>query len=170
MTHPVVHPMFKWIWKNPCQPKHKVFFWLLLKDRLGTRNILRRKCMVIDSYNCVLCNLSTEEVSDHLFLNSQFARQCWNILGISIANNSSFPEIVPSLRNNLQPKFFMVAIILMCWSMWSDRNDLIFNGIQANIQNCRRKFLEEIRLVQHRVKQSLQTDFHAWILSLNLDI
>lgn len=126
--------------------------------------------MVIDSYNCVLCSLSIEEVSDHLFLNCQFAKQCWNTLGINIANNSTFPEIVSSFRNKLQSKFFMVATVLMCWSIWSARNDLIFSGIQPSIQNCRRKFLEETRLVQHRVKQSLRTNFESWILSLNSDV
>jgi hypothetical protein len=38
-----VHPAFRWLWKMFCQPKYKVFFWLLLKDRLSTRNILKRK-------------------------------------------------------------------------------------------------------------------------------
>jgi hypothetical protein len=31
------------------QKWHKVFFWLLLKDRLSTRNILRRRNQVIPS-------------------------------------------------------------------------------------------------------------------------
>ena len=47
---------FRWVWKSFCQPKHKVFCWLLLKDRLSTRNILRRKNMQLESYNCELCN------------------------------------------------------------------------------------------------------------------
>ena len=38
-----VHLAFRWLWKTFCQPKHKVFFWLLLRDRLSTRNILKRK-------------------------------------------------------------------------------------------------------------------------------
>lgn len=55
--HHHTDPVFKWIWKNFCQPKHKVFTWLLLKDRLSTRNILRRKNMHLDSYNCEFCNM-----------------------------------------------------------------------------------------------------------------
>jgi hypothetical protein len=26
------HPIFTWLWKSKCQPKHKVFFWLLLNE------------------------------------------------------------------------------------------------------------------------------------------
>jgi hypothetical protein len=37
-----MHPTLKWIWKTKCQTKHKVFFWLLLQDRLNTRGMLRR--------------------------------------------------------------------------------------------------------------------------------
>lgn len=40
-----VHNAYKWIWKSWCQLKHKIFFWLLLKDRLNTRDILRRRNM-----------------------------------------------------------------------------------------------------------------------------
>jgi 5-methylcytosine-specific restriction endonuclease McrA len=53
-----------------------------LKDRLSTRNILRRKIMHLDSYNCVLCNLSEEETVDHLFMYCPFARDRWDLLNI----------------------------------------------------------------------------------------
>jgi len=49
-----VHLVYSWIWKSSCQPKPKVFFWLLLKDRLNTRELLKRKNMALEDYNCVL--------------------------------------------------------------------------------------------------------------------
>lgn len=101
MDHPVVHPAFRWLWENSCQPKHKVFFWLLLKDRLSTRNLLKRKRMALESYNCVLCN-SLEETAQHLFLSCSFARQCWNYLGISFPNRSDFPVVVTTFKTRLQ--------------------------------------------------------------------
>jgi hypothetical protein len=36
-------PHFTWIWSTSCQAKHKFFFWLLLHDRLNTRNLLGGK-------------------------------------------------------------------------------------------------------------------------------
>jgi hypothetical protein len=39
----VVHPSFKWIWASSCQLKDKVFYWLLLKNRLNTRGLLRKE-------------------------------------------------------------------------------------------------------------------------------
>jgi hypothetical protein len=49
-----IHPAFKWLWSSSCQQKHKVFFWLLLKNILNTRGMLQRKNMHLDSYDCEL--------------------------------------------------------------------------------------------------------------------
>jgi hypothetical protein len=35
------HCAFKWIWKSKCTPKLNFFAWLVLSDRLNTRNILK---------------------------------------------------------------------------------------------------------------------------------
>lgn len=64
--HSQHHP--RWIWNSFCQPKHRVFFWLLLRDRLSSRNILRRKNMLLQSYNCVLWPTNIEENSSSSFL------------------------------------------------------------------------------------------------------
>lgn len=50
----IIPPHFQWVWKSSCQPKHKVFFWMLLLDRVNTRNLLRRKTFYLESYNCAL--------------------------------------------------------------------------------------------------------------------
>jgi hypothetical protein len=52
-----VHPIFKWLWKPKCQMKHKIFFWLLLNDRINTKDLLQRKNYNLDSYTCDMCIL-----------------------------------------------------------------------------------------------------------------
>lgn len=55
----IVHPCFRWLWKASVQYKHKVFFcWLLLKDRISTRGLLKRNGMILPSYS-FMCPLST---------------------------------------------------------------------------------------------------------------
>jgi hypothetical protein len=39
-------PIFKWMWKSCVKGKHKFFFWLLLMDRLNTRELLKRKIWI----------------------------------------------------------------------------------------------------------------------------
>lgn len=41
--HRPTHPAFRWLWQSKCQMKYRVFFWLLLRDRLSTRDLLSRK-------------------------------------------------------------------------------------------------------------------------------
>ena len=167
VQHPAVHPAFRWIWKSPCQPKHKVFFWLILNDRLSTRNILRRRNMTLQSYDCVLCNDASEECLDHLFLNCSFAKQCWEvILQVDIQQNSTFPSILPFIRDALQSEFHMVATILLCWSIWSARNDWIFKGMHPDEASCRRVFFKELNLVSLRVKPSANDRFHSWMQNI----
>jgi hypothetical protein len=90
------HPVFQWIWRSKCQMKHKVFFWLLLKDRLGTRDMLRRKNMILDSYTCDLCIWQRPETNVHLFLRCNFAEALlgfsWNFLYLHQINAADFQK------------------------------------------------------------------------------
>ena len=82
--HAIISPAFKWLWKNCCQHKHKIFFWLLLKDRLSTRDLLGRKGMILQSHDCVLCDQNTRETVEYLFLTCPLATQFWASLGLMI--------------------------------------------------------------------------------------
>lgn len=75
---------FLWIWDSRCSNKLRVFTWLLLMDRLNTRNILKRKNHKIEgnNYNCVLCTSRQEETAMHLFFTCPFAKRCWQLTGI----------------------------------------------------------------------------------------
>lgn len=73
-----------WIWKSKCVPKIKFFSWLLLNDRLNTRNMLRRWHKSLEEgYNCVLCQEGCEETIEHLFFNCPSSVTRWLALGIS---------------------------------------------------------------------------------------
>jgi hypothetical protein len=59
--------------------KQKVFFWLLLQNKLNTRGLLQRKNMVLNSYTCELRLQQMVETLRHLFLLCPFAKK---LLGI----------------------------------------------------------------------------------------
>jgi hypothetical protein len=54
-------PTFSWIWKSKCQMKQKVFYGLLLQNRLNTRAMLRQRHLILESYSCELCFRQVEE-------------------------------------------------------------------------------------------------------------
>jgi hypothetical protein len=65
--------------------KQKVFFCLLLQNRLNTRELLQRKNMVLDSYACELCLLQRLETLRHLFLLCPFAKKYyWASIGVLV--------------------------------------------------------------------------------------
>ena len=76
---------FLWIWNSKFCNKLRVFLWLLLMDRLNTRNILRRKKQKLqgNNYNCVISNSNIEESAFHLFFSCPFSQTCWQHLGTS---------------------------------------------------------------------------------------
>lgn len=112
-----VHPAYKWLWNSYCQPRRKFFFWLLLKERLSTRALLRRKNMFLDCYNCVLCQLNTEESLLHLFFQCPFALACWNVLGFAHLIQNGLLATIEAFRIYIQRPFFMEVFISMCWAI-----------------------------------------------------
>jgi hypothetical protein len=70
------YPMYRWLWASKCQSKHKMFFWLLLKNRLKPKGVLRRKNNVfLDSYHCELCLFQKEEKLKHLFFQMSICKE-----------------------------------------------------------------------------------------------
>lgn len=124
----IVHPGYKWLRKSSLQKKHKVFFLLLLKDRLSTQNILRRKNMDLPSCDCVLCHLTEEETVEHLFLNCPFAQSCWSLLHLFIPQGDPF-AVLSSLKMQLHVKIRRLflsfcrfsVLVWFCLFLLSDR-------------------------------------------------
>lgn len=80
--HVEASPLFKWLWNASNKGNHKFFFWLLIRDRLNTRNLLRRKNMHLPYYTCALCSAGVEEDYFHLFFHCSFSQQCWATINI----------------------------------------------------------------------------------------
>ncbi|KAF8689582.1 hypothetical protein HU200_041757 [Digitaria exilis] len=81
-----------------------------------------------------------EESLEHLFLQRPFAHQCWGFLQLQISDPDDLFAPVDTLKSQLQVLFFMDVVILLCWTIWMARNDLIFRGIQPTIQNSKVTF------------------------------
>jgi len=78
------HQVFGWLWKSKCTMKLKVFAWLLLNDRLNTRNMLKRQNYNIgDDHNCLLYGLNTEETVEHMIFTCSFSKRCQRVLNVN---------------------------------------------------------------------------------------
>ena len=57
----------------------------------------------------------------------------------------------------------MEIMIVGCWSIWNQRNDLIFEGIPCSISDCRYEFIKTFKLTMLRAKPSLKEGMSSWI-------
>jgi hypothetical protein len=157
------HPIFSWLWKTKCHPKHKVFFWLLLKDRLNNGSFLRQRSMPLDSYTCDNCILQLEEMVLHLFFRCNFARRCWLLIGTTPPRTTDLINTLLMIRMRWQLPWRLETIIIMTWCIWKSRNNWIFNETPSMVDECREMFKREMSLVCHRVKPEISDKISNWI-------
>lgn len=131
--------------------KHKVFFWLVLNDRVNTTGLLKRRNMFLEAYDCELCILQKKENLEHLFLNCVFARKCWALLGIQYPTTLHPRTAFTLFKKKLKVKFEMEIIIIMTWSIWTTRNEWICSNEDPTVDKCKAN-IKEFTLLLRRAK------------------
>ena len=137
--HSEASPLFKQLCASSNLGKHKFFFWLLIRDRLNTRNLLKRKNMELDDYTCVLYNIGCEETNFHLFFECTFIQTSWNTIPISWDFNLPPLDMVIVARSNFGSPIFREIFITACWTIWRARNAIFFimiRLISVNGRDC----------------------------------
>jgi hypothetical protein len=119
------------------------FFWLALIDRLSTRDMIRRRGMHLDDYQCVLCQNSTEETVMHLLFYCPFAKDCWSWMDFHFADHLSIQQIFLAWKSPLKVEFSLDIFILLCWAIWMTRNDVVFRNMNPSVQDCKRHLTVE---------------------------
>ena len=156
MSHWPNHTTSTWIWKTRCMSKHKVFAWLLLHDRLNTKEMmLRRHWNVTDSNECVLCTTTTMEDWKHLFFNCNFSIRIWSYLQIQW-RPGDLAQVITQNKKEFNGPCFMEIVILACWAIWKQRNSQIFKEENPTFRGWKRLFLGELTLLMHRVKADVR--------------
>ena len=156
-------PIFKQIWKCATMLRYKIFFWLLLHDRVNSRNLLHRKSFYLPSYECVLCHTHTMETSMHLLWDCDFALNSWSsILGQRYRGISVFDEVSLSIQA-LSTPIAMEVIIMGCWNIWMQRNGVILKAILASVLSWRASSRADLLLLKHRIKDKFADSLSSWI-------
>jgi hypothetical protein len=156
---------FLWIWNSKCCNKLRVFSWLLLMDRLNTRNILRRKKHKLEgnNYNCVLCSSNVEETAHHLFFSCPFSQECWQHLGIHWNLQSEFFQMMIQSKQQHQNPFFMETFIIAAWHIWKQRNNFIFDRSRPSFSSWKNLFCEEAKLQAFRMRDDKRAAFLLYL-------
>ena len=153
-----------WIWKSSCTIKIKVFAWMLIMDRLNTKDMVdRRHWHMDDGVTCRLCPLQVRETRDHLFFNCNFSVRVWNYLQIDWSAGTSMSDLVIQARRSFDKPFFNEVVFIACWNIWIIRNAKVFRGERASFNKWRGAFRHDITLMQHRIKSGYKDELLKWI-------
>jgi hypothetical protein len=154
------------IWKSKCLPKLRVFAWLLMKDRLNTKDLIIRKSWKLDDGpSCVLCTNQMLETRDHLFFECPFAVACWEFTGIRWDSSELISPRFALARDSFIGPCFMEIAICAAWNIWKERNDLIFKQQNPSLRRWKVRFQSDLLLHQHRVKPAMVQPLLDWILA-----
>ena len=158
------HPTFGWIWKAKCTPRIKFFAWLVLVDRLNTKDMLRRRHYnTQDDDLCVLCSQGTVEDIQHLFFTCTFARRCWQALNIQWNEQLGLLPRLTQARANSNLPFFVDMVMIASWEIWKMRNGKIFHGKNPSFNTWLANFKNQCNLQLLRFRGDLRSSFCAWL-------
>lgn len=156
----VADQAFGWIWKSRCTMKLRVFAWLLLSDRLNTKNMNKRRHYVVDTSTnrtdyCILCHTQQEETQEHLCYTCSFSSACWSSVGLTWATYGDRFAWMAEAKTAWSKTMVMEVFITAAWSIWKERNNLIFRGVTPSHMSWLTRFREDFLLLQHRTKPEL---------------
>ena len=153
------------IWSSKALPKLKVFLWLLMHDRLNTKDLMLRKNWHIESGSeCVLCHDGNLEARDHLFFGCQFALECWDTIHCSWDVTLPISDRFLLASASFQGPCFVEIVACATWNIWKMRNDHIFRNIPATHARWRVGFHSDLLLHRFRVKAALVQPIFDWLL------
>lgn len=166
------HPFLMHVWKSKCVIKHKVFAWLLVVDRLNTRNMLKHRNYTINSgWNCLLCPSPPKEYLDHLFFSCSFSRDCWDDLGIHWRMNLPLMDRLLHAKSTWRRGLFWEIFVLdlAAWTLWKVRNAKLFENILPLKSTWRVLLRTELKLLAHRsAKEQFQINLDQLLQQLAL--
>jgi hypothetical protein len=153
------------IWKSKCLPKLRIFAWLLLQDRLNTKDIMQRKNWHIEEGPaCVLCTNSTLETRDHLFFECSLAQECWTSVGIQWDCSLPVSNRLLQARSMFKGPCFMEIFTCAAWNIWKERNEYIFKNQPPSMARWKVKFRSDLLLHKYRVKAAMVQPLMDWVL------
>jgi hypothetical protein len=158
------HPIYKTVWKSRCIPRIKFFIWLILVDRLNTKEMLqRRHFQVQDGTTCVMCSNGDIETIEHLFFSCPFAESCWDKIGVQWNQALHLHDRLAEARNVHNIPCFTEMAMTAAWELWKVRNDKVFQRQAPSLDRWFNNFKSQCLLQSVRFKEGLRLSFCVWL-------
>jgi hypothetical protein len=155
-----------WICRSKVCKIAKVFVWLIFRDRINSKNILRRKGFLNESNDlkCVNYDQGYKEATYHLF-NCPFSTECWNYVEIHWCHNLDFFPMIEAARGAFGHNLFMDILAVIVWCIWKQRNDFIFRNIATSFLSWKDSFNDMLKLQMLRFNSGQRLRVSLWLNS-----
>ena len=161
------------MWSLKIPPRASAFSWRLFKNRLPTRDNLRRRQVSLHTYSCPLCDLEEESVN-HLFFNCSKTRSLWwepmrwvNRVGpFPTDPKNHFLQFSQWNRPTYTVKRWEFVWIALSVSIWHHRNGMIFNNQPFNPEKVMDEALFHTWSWLKCVEKGFQSHFNFWSTNL----
>ncbi|KAF7824053.1 hypothetical protein G2W53_022197 [Senna tora] len=147
------------IWKLTVTPKIRIFFWRLCHNALPTcLNLGKRGVQILNE--CPRCRLPNEDTV-HTFIGCTWAQLVWFLSPLGffpiLHSNEAF---IDWLHSKLEDESIEVLnwIATVCWAIWNDRNNFLFNAKHVSVEECVHNVLSLMAEYSLHDKQSLSND------------
>lgn len=123
---------YKAVWFSQKIPKHSFIVWLLLKERMLTRDRLRSWGLVVP-VECLLCGHAVETTL-HLYFDCHFSSTVWRVMlsNLRLPFPTRLAEIVPWLISSPMHKKIKIILKLVfqavVYFIWRERNSCLHPG------------------------------------------
>ena len=130
---------FEKLWKLKIPARIAVFAWRLIRDRLPTRQNLRRRQVQITDLQCPFCKNSEEDAS-YLFFHCCKIQPIWwdtmswlQIKGVfPFSPKQDFLQHVGVQLDGLRTNRWQYWWLALTWSIWKLRNNIVFSNATFN--------------------------------------
>ncbi|XP_006606686.1 uncharacterized protein [Glycine max] len=161
------------MWSLKIPPRASAFSWRLFKNRLPTRDNLRRRQVSLHTYSCPLCDLEEESVN-HLFFNCSKTRSLWwepmrwvNRVGpFPTDPKNHFLQFSQWNRPSYTVKRWEFLWIALSVSIWHYRNGMIFKNQPFNPEKVMDEALFHTWSWLKCVEKGFQSHFNFWSTNL----
>lgn len=140
------------LWQLKIPSKVKNFLWRAVTNCLPTKDLLRVRSVQVNAL-CSTCNLLDESVL-HALVSCSFADACYQLTEFISPQGtfSSFSEWLQQLFSQ-KVKSEIEALVMVCWLIWKNRNDIVWKQHSSEPQELVRlalSILNQWRSVQDR--------------------
>lgn len=148
-------PKVKWnnvVWSGKSFPRHSFLMWLVVRGRIKTKMLLRRRGVILET-GCCLCMVE-EENYKHLFFECYFTKAVWERV-LNSLQVSRQARIWPAewrwiqrkgRGRSMKAKKLVAAAAATIYNVWEERNRRTFTNTVRTCDNICNQIVNFMKL------------------------